>query len=365
MKAAASRRVVLLSKVDFWHGGAGHRARIRTLVQWLSQHTRLSIVLPVPPDAAALALLATVVPQAHIHALNLPPRGTRQQALAAFAAFFQTHPQDACIVEYLDMAWLRAAVPPSVLTLVDTHDVVSQRDAELVQLGPLNRPVLTAADERRQLGRFDKVIAIGTPDAQVFSQWLGPDRVVLAPHAHAVHAHAPRAELRRLLFVGSAYAPNIEGLRWFLNEVWPALRVQGLLLDVVGDVGPAMALQSAPDLCVHGVVADLGAAYARADLCINPVRHGSGLKIKTVEALAHGLPLVSTRHGVRGLQAAAGQAFVVADDAAAFVQAVLHLAAHPAERERLGQAALALAAQAFSPQACYGPLLEVLNGHVA
>jgi len=108
-------------------------------------------------------------------------------------------------------------------------------------------------------------------------------------------------------------------------------------------------------------VPDLGAAYAAADLCINPVRLGGGLKIKTVEALAHGRPLVTTSHGARSLEADAGRAFVVADDSPALVAAVHRLVDRPDEAAALSQAALALAQRRFGDDACYGPLLQALN----
>lgn len=362
---ATRPRVSVLTTVPFWLQRGGSQARIATLTQGLARHTELTVVLPVAPDAAAQQALRQLLPQVHWHSLDLPPNGHMRDALAALAAFFATRPQDACIFEYLSLGWLRAAVPAGVLALVDTHDVVSRRDADLLALGErLDRPLLSAEQERRELLAFDHVLAICQPDADVFTQWLGAERVLLLPHAHPVCALPPREAGRCVLFVGSHYRPNVEALRWFVEDVWPLVQGQGLVLEVVGTVGQAWQRSAGVvPAGVHllGPQADLRAAYARADVCINPVRHGSGLKIKTVEALAHGKPLVSTSHGGRGLEAHAGEAFWVADDAASFAQALRVLVQQPDSARALGQAALALAAHQFSEAACLAPLLRLLR----
>jgi len=373
MSALSGRpRVALLTQVNFWRAGAGHRARILALVRALSSDIELTVVWPLDLPVEEEAALQAAAPGVALHRLSLAPQGAQDDALAALAAFFAARPQHACIFEYLDLHWLRAAVPAGVLSLVDTHDVVSERDAALVAAGvKLNRSVLSAQQERQRLATFHGVLAISLADAEVFQQWLGPSRVLLVPHAHIAPSDAPqmlpmRTPLRRLLFVGSEYAPNVQGLAWFLETVWPTVAAQGASLDVVGGVGPALGLgqglglPTSDAVRVHGFVADLQAAYAHADICINPVQIGSGLKVKTVEALAHGRPLVTTSHGARGLQAHAGRAFLVADTPAEFGAALCRLMKQPEEATRLSQAALALTAQALSADACYGPLRQLL-----
>jgi hypothetical protein len=358
-------RVTLLTAVDFWAPGSGHRARIATLVRGLAAEVELTVLLPTPAPAAAATYLATQAPQARLASLGLPPGGQIGPALARLAGFFQHHPQQACIVQMLRLNWMAAAIPPGVMRLIDTHVVASQHDAMLVQRGLIPGPALSAEREAAALRPYDRVIAICEPDARTFAGWLGAGRVLLVPHAPPLHASPHRPLARRLLMVAGDYGPNRDGLAWFLAEVWPRLRAgePGLQFDIVGRVGPAMGLSSdeAQGLCIHGVVPDLAAAYARADLCINPVSCGGGLKIKTVEALAHGRPLVTTSHGARGLEAQAGSAFAVADSPADFAATVLRLAADVSARERLGQAARQLAASQFGEAACHAPLLQALR----
>ncbi|MFG6417075.1 glycosyltransferase [Roseateles sp. DC23W] len=360
-----STRVTLLTTVDFWTPGSGHRARIDSLVRGLAGEVALTVLLPTPAPPAAAAHLAATAPQARLASLRPPPDGPRDLALARLNGFFAAHAQDACIIEFMQLSWMLPAVPPGVMRLIDTHAVASQHDAMLAQRGLLPGPVISAAQERGLLAAYDSVIAICAPDAAVYAGWLGADKVVLAPHAQPLHSSPHRPEAERLLLVAGDYPPNREGLTWFLGEVWPHLRDwdDRLTLDVVGSVGPGLGLASdqGEGLLVHGQVPDLTAAYARADLCINPVRCGGGLKIKTVEALAHGRPLITTAHGARSLEAHAGRAFAVADTPAAWVDVVVQLADDLPARERLAQTARALAADQFSAAACYGPLIAALR----
>lgn len=131
-----------------------------------------------------------------------------------------------------------------------------------------------------------------------------------------------------LLFLGSLSSPNnIKGLDWYLTNVHP--RVVAALPDVTLKIaGRRPGVPLTKRLATLGIplLADPPEAatlYAAARVMINPILHGSGVNIKTVDMLATGRPVVTTQMGARGLPAEVVAQLIVADDCEAFADAVV------------------------------------------
>ena len=101
----------------------------------------------------------------------------------------------------------------------------------------------------------------------------------------------------RLLFVGSAFFANIEGINWFLDKVLPYL--QNCKLTIVGK-GMDKHYESNDKLDIVGFVEDLATYYYNADIVISPIFSGSGMKTKTAEALMYGCPIIGTKEAFEG-----------------------------------------------------------------
>jgi glycosyltransferase involved in cell wall biosynthesis len=112
---------------------------------------------------------------------------------------------------------------------------------------------------------------------------------------------------------------------------------------------------------LHGEVADQHAFLGSLDIAVNPVFFGGGLKIKTVEYLAHGLPCVLTAEALFGIAGGAGEAYLLAADRAGFVAGLAALLSDPARREAMGAAAQAFARRHFGPSAL-DPALRAIAG---
>lgn len=150
---------------------------------------------------------------------------------------------------------------------------------------------------------------------------------------------ATRRDLR-VLYVGTVhYPPNLLGLKWFIRECWPRVRraFPHAMLDVVGRGGRQLPA-SDPGITVHDYVEDLSAAYAAAAVFVVPLFSASGLRLKILDAMNHGLPVVSTTVGYAGIEATAGRDLLVADEAAGFAEHVCALLGDPALRDRLASA---------------------------
>ncbi|MFY9337068.1 MAG: glycosyltransferase family 4 protein, partial [Mycobacterium sp.] len=149
---------------------------------------------------------------------------------------------------------------------------------------------------------------------------------------------APPSPARRytgapeFVFLGLLSLPhNDDGLRWFLTAVWPVLlqRLPAARLRVIGrEVRPgvlALAESLGPSVSVDGYVADLSAALGGAAGLVNPLRFGSGIKLKVIDALGRHLPVVSTAVGAEGIASGPGTGVLVADEPAGFAELLYQL----------------------------------------
>ena len=92
---------------------------------------------------------------------------------------------------------------------------------------------------------------------------------------------------------------------------------------------------------------DLAAFYADSHIVLIPLRAGGGTKLKTLEAFAYRRPVISTRHGVRGLGAVVGEHYLHAETPMEFAEAVIRLEADPDLSERIAQAGWELCSRTF------------------
>ena len=141
-----------------------------------------------------------------------------------------------------------------------------------------------------------------------------PNGVAPRPEPEAPARLAEGAPLR-LLFVGTqSYEPNRQGLDWFVREVVPLLRERvPIAIDVVG---PGRRGPELPGLRYVGRVDDLEACYRQAHAAVVPLLAGGGSRLKVLEALAHGVPLVSTPIGIEGFELRDGEHALIAGEPA-------------------------------------------------
>jgi succinoglycan biosynthesis protein ExoO len=253
------------------------------------------------------------------------------------------------------------ALRPDAPSAVVMHDLFCRRtDLEG------RTAILDEATEMRLLAQADAIVAIQEDEADIVRRCLLDRRVIVAPMVATPVESSQPGETYEVLFVGSDTAANVDGLRWFLDEIWPLIRAaeKRAVFSVAGNVG--RAVDAVPDgVLLLGRLPDLGPLYARVAVVVSPLRAGSGLKIKLVEALAHGKSVVATKVTIQGAEALSGDAVEVVDDPAGFAAAVNRLLADPELRQARGNAALSAARAAFSPARGHAALADFLLGAIA
>lgn len=168
----------------------------------------------------------------------------------------------------------------------------------------------------------------------------------LVPH-HPVRGASRRAGKRVIFIANFAYQPNEDAVRHLCRDIWPHVhnRHPDAQLWLVGNSPSPVVLAEAASAgaAVTGRVARTEPYLDAADVLVCPLRVGGGVKVKVLEGLVRGKPMVSTSVGVQGLPAEAANTMIVCDDPRAFAHAVIRLLEDPGERRRLGSAAAAVA----------------------
>jgi len=162
---------------------------------------------------------------------------------------------------------------------------------------------------RAWLPDADAVLAASRGDAAAITARAGIPCDVVPNAAPQPSRVVPRPRADRLLFVGNlTYEPNRVAARALAREILPAVRRRrpGVTLDIVGSHDGSVDELGAAGVRVTGAVLDVTPCYEAADLVVVPLSHGAGTRIKVLEALGHGRPVVATPIAVAGLELDAG-----------------------------------------------------------
>ena len=172
---------------------------------------------------------------------------------------------------------------------------------------------------------------------------------------------------RRLLSIATMhYPPNADALRWFLDGAWPLIAGDDsdARLDIAGPRPPADLVaigQSDDRITVYGYVEDVEPLYQQAAIFIVPLLSGSGVRVKILDAMARGVPVVSTSIGADGLDVQDGVHLLIADSPAAFAAAVRDLLDHPERAHALAVAGRQRMLERYDWRVCCHPLLDAYD----
>ncbi len=269
----------------------------------------------------------------------------------------------AVIAEYIFTAPCLDATPPGTLKLVDTHDMFSRRKQQVISYGIEDFLHCTPEEERDYLLKSDVVMAIQQNEAEMFKN-LVPEREVVTvgiDYDTVDKVDNSWVSPGSIMFVGSENPINVHGLKAFYKNAWPLIRNRNskAVLRVIGKIGSKFRFND-PRVQIAGWVEDLDAEYRKAALVINPTVAGTGLKIKSVEALCRAKPLVATPNSVEGLFFRGEQPFIACRNWMEFSDAVITLLESGDKRIELQKRALGFAQEHFGTEQVYGPLSRFL-----
>jgi len=289
--------------------------------------------------------------------------------LRAVAAAARRRRPAIVLSEYAFFSQCFAKVPASTLRVIDTVEVFSRNAEQFENSGVAANLVSTRESESVALSRADLVLAIQSDDAEFLRNLVPTKRVITVGHVFS-EARPRATSLRRgiVLFVGSSNEYNRHGLEMFLANAWARIRnaCPEAVLEIVGEARPSAPVTFA-EVRFLGRVADekLVELYQTAHVVINPQVIGTGLKIKCVEALSAGCPLVVNQAGADGLRDGAGTAFLIANNWDEFAEHVVRLIQNDAARLELESQARCFAADKFSRSRVFGELDTCVDDELA
>ncbi|MEO7911320.1 MAG: glycosyltransferase family 4 protein [Roseiflexaceae bacterium] len=364
-----SPHLTILTPVVPYPPLSGGTAHIVETVHQLARFYRVSLyALAADPAAVRWGPLAEWCEQTHAYAptkrskWGLEPPAVRQEysteLIAALRHNWAAQPPDIVQLEFTSMAqYAPLARKAGALVVCTAVDLAFRTQARRARMQPgwarKGRRWLGALSlwqyELRALRHCDLVLTLSAEDAAALRRWLPHLPIAYVPSAIGLQNHPscfdPRAE-DEVLFVGNyLHPPNVEGALWLAREVWPLVRQlrPNARLTLAGRAPPpAIQALAAPDIHVPGTVDDLRPLYARASLVTAPIFWGSGVRIKILEALACGLPLVTTALAAEGIDLRQGESALFAERPSEFAAAIAGLLDDAALRVRLGAAGRAL-----------------------
>jgi glycosyltransferase involved in cell wall biosynthesis len=278
----------------------------------------------------------------HAEATERPPDAAahfRSPALAAaLARRLETEGIDVVHIEEIVMAqYLDRIRCPRVIDRQKVDWAYHEAMARVAEAGSVDHMREAARFlwwERRLAGAFDRILVPGDGDRRLLEPVHGAGSVSLVPIAIEDDLRPPPLGSRRVehvvLYGALDYGPNVEAQKWFFREVWPLLQAAAprLRVRIVGSGRPplwAEAPPRGPTVEVLGFVADVRPVLQGHGALVVGVQVGGGARTKILEALACGMPVISTRLGVENLDLVPGRDFLLAETAADVANCILRL----------------------------------------
>jgi sugar transferase (PEP-CTERM/EpsH1 system associated) len=312
-------------------------------------------VPPADPERMNWKYLANLV---LAHALGRPftlYNYHRKQMAGKIEELCRSNSYDAIVCDFLGPAlnFTPAARRKAVLFQHNVEHVLWARQAQQ-EKRPWRK--LVYAREYRLVKRYEealcrdfrRVICVSSEDAEVLRSRFGLTDVYSVDTGVDIDYFTPSAAApirHRIVFTGSMdWLPNIDAMNWFVAEIFPKVKeaIPAVELAIVGrNPGPEILRLAGkdPGIIVSGKVPDVRPWMAEGEVFIVPIRVGGGTRLKIYEAMAMGLPVISTTIGAEGLEYAHGENILIADRAEDFATALVGLLQDPERRRGIGRAA--------------------------
>lgn len=376
-------KILALSAFLPFPADSGGRRRLFNIYDRLRQNHQITLLAPLysAEEVLAWAELQDLWPQVKITPV-ISPIALRQAAVFSFGSklrriltilnplsrpwflkedlqisrlvrdLLRSDKPDLLVIEFTQMAQYLPAdlCIPSILVELDLSYISWRRRYQAAaskrkKLVDFTTYVKLKRFELDRVKKFSRVVVMSEKDAQILGSVIEPARIVILPNGVDVDYFEFReqmGEITSLINVGwFGHYPNLDAAQFFVGEIWPIIQKKqpGLSCSFVGKYqeGQISGLRG-HNLNFLGYVEDFRPLLANSVFVV-PLRIGGGTRLKILEAMAAGCPVVSTSIGAEGIEVVDGQHLLIADSPTDFAEAIQRLVSDRGLRERIRRGA--------------------------
>jgi len=266
----------------------------------------------------------------------------------AFKKILKNNNYDYIFINYASWATLieHNHLTKKSIKVIDTHDFITAQLQKKVNIGQ------SFKEEIRRISLFDVALAISVEEQYIFSQFC-KNKVVLAPMMldKPQNLHDINEKSFDLIYVASDNVHNKKAANWFFKDVYPLLPAS-VQICVIGQINEHLSIK-APNIVSVNFAEDLSIYYQNAKVALCPMLTGTGTKIKVVEALSYGLPIVCNTRGIDGLINKTDNGCLVSDDPVEFGNNIMKLLTDESEYKKQAENAFAAFSINYEKEQCY------------
>lgn len=377
------KSILIITHINFWELDLGSRMRLYYMLLYLKKQFNVTIAYTEKENKHDKEKLSRLNLEQNVVFLdNCKEKPVNKKKYTSFIKkfpslkvffdlsifnkmnnFLENHQFDCTIVEYIHLSYMLPLINTS-LTLLDTHDIMHIRNELYKKNNKKHWIDISANQEFAIMNEYDSCMCIQN---QEYEYALHNNiQSILVPFSFNITKNKKISTRNNIIFIGGNNEANRDAIIWFIEKVWPFFKNTSLTLEIYGSVSHIFMNRidkfKRQKIYPKGKINDLDVLYLqKADIAINPVKIGGGLKIKNIEALSYGVPLVTSKQGANGLEDGINHAFLMADTIDNWIESILGLMLSLDLRKCLSNNAIKYAEKKFSQQACYGGLVKYIK----
>jgi len=377
----SEKNTLLVSDIKFWKADLGNRQRILRLIQYLIYDLDLKILFlgkTTKQDQKDLKQLNLFDLIDEIDTIKLKIndiKKTKETKIKCLEKFYNHNYKckfneylvknkfDNIIVEYIRLDYLVNDLHDNYTTIIDTHDLMSLRNISYLKNGDKHHIVISEEEEYKLLSKYNYILAIQKNEYNLLNENIKKEKNLLVYHAVDIQTkYLSKKIFKNIVFISGP--ANRKHIIWFIENIWKYfLDETGLTLNIYGSVCKNLQqYKKIKNIVLHGYIKDLNSIYSSADLVINPVLYGGGLKIKNIETLANGVPLITTDEGANGIEDGINYSFLLANSVDEWLEAILSIKLSKELRKKLSKNSIRYSKEYFSDNNCYAKVVDALRG---